>query len=265
MSVVLDALNESARNWNNARYDFYKRMGWGRRVIVCEGDSWFLHPLENDIIDELSELDLFSDEPLPYRIKTLAAAGDELSQMLAEQQFVGAILDENPDAFLFSAGGNDIIGPRLAGMLRNPPGGAPPDGFIRGDMAASELSRVAAQFRLVHSLARSAKPGVQMFVHGYDYPWPGKDYWFLGLDWGLGDTLNGAGIPGEHQRAVVNRILDRFNEMLGNLAGSLENFHYIDLRNTLQENDFIDELHPDSGGVVKLARKVDAAIRRVIG
>lgn len=50
-SSFLDDLNRLARGTRRARFEVLKRFGIGGPTLVAEGDSWFQHPIEGDIID----------------------------------------------------------------------------------------------------------------------------------------------------------------------------------------------------------------------
>ncbi|MEL6673333.1 MAG: hypothetical protein AAFR61_14110 [Bacteroidota bacterium] len=90
-------------------------------MIMAEGDSWFHfprlpilgHPVR-DIIDHLMKKpDLV--------VRNLASGGDWLSNMVKTADYIQELDRIHPDAFLFSGGGNDMLGGhRLAKMIRKP-------------------------------------------------------------------------------------------------------------------------------------------------
>ena len=98
---LLGTLNKTARAFRDAKFEFSKALNWNDGpILVSEGDSWFQHPTAIDIIDALS---CFT---CGYKIRSVGAAGDQLSAMLRHPEFPDAIREENPAAFLFSGGGN---------------------------------------------------------------------------------------------------------------------------------------------------------------
>ena len=85
--------------------------------VVAEGDSWFQFPrifrlrVVKDVIYHLSRESNLC-------LYTHAAGGDWLSNMLMSQQYVSALSKIEPDVFLFSGGGNDLVGGgRLGNMV----------------------------------------------------------------------------------------------------------------------------------------------------
>ncbi|MCG9874328.1 MAG: hypothetical protein MH321_06030, partial [Leptospiraceae bacterium] len=80
--------------------------------IYAEGDSWFLFPIfVKDIIDWLEEND-------NYLIYSDAYAGDWITNILYEGQYIKALTTYTPDVFLISGGGNDLVGnERMAVMV----------------------------------------------------------------------------------------------------------------------------------------------------
>ncbi|MEK6677359.1 MAG: SGNH/GDSL hydrolase family protein [Planctomycetota bacterium] len=259
MPDLIKPVNDAINKWRNAAYKLQKSFRLGDKSAVCEGDSWFQHPLESDIIEEL----IFPNNS--YRIYSLAGAGDELADMLGKGEFVPAIKQEKPDIFLFSGGGNDVIAKRLRGMVCKPSTpSSDPRAYVVPAQIDGEMAWLATQVTQVYRQAQSAKRNLPMFMHGYDYAVPGKKYRFLGLEWNLGDTLDEVGVPKARQYAVVQILIDRFNETLVQLATTLQHFHYVDLRGTLQKKDFVDELHPSSEAAAWLAAKMHRAIRKVV-
>lgn len=88
------------------------RQNPGNTVVLAEGDSWFEHPLIMDILDHLE----FHDD---LAIFSLAYGADWLDNILFEGEYIDQISLLNPDVFLVSGGGNDIIeGGKLAIFLK---------------------------------------------------------------------------------------------------------------------------------------------------
>jgi len=256
--ALMDELNNAAREARRVQYELMKTLGLGRRTLVAEGDSWFQHPIEVDLIDALSCL------PCGYRVRSLGAAGDWLGHMLEQREFVAAIREEDPEAFLFSGGGNDVVSGSLHGLLRDSPNATDADQCIDFARLDGEMSRLAALYQRVYALVQAAKPDLPMFVHGYAHPDPGRKYYILLLDWGLADTLAARHVPGALWDPVAARIIDRFNDMLATLAGQLPHLHHVDLRDTVDRNDFVDELHLNSFAALKAATRFREEIERVL-
>jgi hypothetical protein len=93
----------------------------GALSVVAEGDSWFQYPpfragpvavhFVRDLIDHLgSRRDLC--------VQSVAAGGDWLAAMLHSREYVDELSAAEPDVFLFSGGGNDLLGGgRAANMV----------------------------------------------------------------------------------------------------------------------------------------------------
>lgn len=82
--------------------------------IYAEGDSWFLFPtFVKDIIDWLNV-------NKNYLIFSDAYAGDWITNIIYEGQYIEALSIHSPNVFLISGGGNDLVGNnRMAVMLSN--------------------------------------------------------------------------------------------------------------------------------------------------
>ncbi len=86
------------------------------KVIVAEGDSWFQYPFfVTDIVDHLLRNG--------RAVCSLAAGGDWIGNMVYEDQYITELTNYQPEVFLISGGGNDLVGgSRLATLIdRNPP------------------------------------------------------------------------------------------------------------------------------------------------
>lgn len=109
----VDALKNARRNHYFTR-EIKKgfRGKKGNMVILAEGDSWFNYPiLLSDVLDWVSmEPDMI--------VHSLAEGGDWLLNMLSGRKYVELLSVIQPDVFLISAGGNDLVGRnRLAAMV----------------------------------------------------------------------------------------------------------------------------------------------------
>lgn len=255
---LLDSLNNAARRARRLQFDLMKNLGLGRYTLVAEGDSWFQHPIEVDLIDALS------CASYGYRIRSLGAAGDWLQNMLEQREFVSAIREESPDAFLFSGGGNDVVGGSLFGLLKDGAGATEAENCIDNPHLDSEMQRLETMYRRVYRFVQEAQTGLPMFVHGYAHPDPGRKYYILFLDWGLDDTLAARHIPQALRDRVAAIIIDRFNDMIAALANELPRMHYVDFRGVVDKDDFVDELHLNSIAAMKAARHFDQVIRGVL-
>jgi hypothetical protein len=115
---VLGVLNFLGRRKKNKRVK--KRLdkpGFreGKNLIIAEGDSWFEYPLfKKDIIDWLIE-----DKSLI--VYSLAYGGDWITNIIYEDEYISELSIYQPEVFLISGGGNDLVGDGRLGHLVNKP------------------------------------------------------------------------------------------------------------------------------------------------
>ena len=62
---------------------------------------------------------------------------------------------------------------------------------------------------------------------------------------------------------VIAQMMDLFNDMLASLATQHPLFHYIDLRDDIQDSDWVNELHLSNDAYRRVAGKFDAVIRNL--
>lgn len=249
-----------------------------RPLLVSEGDSWFQFPfLLDDTIDQL----------LPtYNIYSVGAAGDTLQNMIFDNpEYLDALDEVGDDArgFLFSGGGNDVIGQDTDGtrilerLVRD---------FMPGQSPAEHLDNEAVdhQFRFVDSCYRqligeigSEFSSIPIFIHSYGHVFPGKydidgivdkrDPFYAAKDQWIGQPLDNKGIRDKKlQREIVKLLLDRLAEMQLGLAAVHPNVHVIDVRTAVPDvNEWNDEIHPNDAGFAKVAAVFRRRISEVIG
>lgn len=226
--------------------------GYDGPIIVSEGDSWFQFPiLLNDTIDQLVKKG--------YAIRSLGAAGDTLENMIAEGEYLKALRQTGASVFLFSAGGNDVLGGgHLADHLRN----FDPDRSPSEHILPSFDTLVANAIQGYDTVLRSveALPGnVQVFCHGYDKPVPNSGKW-------LGKPMESRGITDKaFQKGITDELIDRFNGRLKTLIDGFANVHYLNMREVVGSgvSKWHDELHPKNSGYRKVADIFDAGVKSV--
>ena len=244
------------RLWN---YHKLKRERPDAPTLVSEGDSWFQHPYLKETISQLGD---------NYNIRSLGAAGDELSNMLSQKQYLGAIYDEGPVGFLFSGLGNDILGQfthRLNPYF--PDDGSGPRRLLNTNrgVASSFSNQLEKGLKGYDELSREiAKhfPALPIFVHGYDYAIPGegkRDFW-------LKPALDEQGIPDEEREEVVRIVIDKINQGLQRLAEKFANLHYVDCRGAAPHHPvpWDDAIHPHEEGYREVANRFHLKIQSVI-
>lgn len=235
--------------------------------VVAQGDSWFDYLPGNDIIKALKRRG--------FIIKNYGSGGDTLENMLFGSTYRDGnwgryptehlkVLESlkiiQPKFFLFSGGGNDIAGPELAPYLNH--AGLAPDKPLREDYLNFMFRQVfRASYEFMINSVSTAHPGVQIILHGYGHAIPtGKGVvnfgpWRFVGPW-LRPSLTAKGILDPRvQAGIIQRMIDVFNEMLAELAGSYPNVHYIDLRKLIVGHDWVNELHLNRAGYEKVGDK----------
>ncbi|MFN3347727.1 hypothetical protein [Pseudorhodoplanes sp.] len=266
---------ESAIRWGNAtsrwrrQNRFINRLAHGvdKPVLVSEGDSWFQFPfLIEEVIDHLDA---------DFLIWSLDAAGDTAENMINSRPEYKAALDaQKPNrvkGFLFSAAGNDVIGEDLQGdpvlskliKQHNPQKDAA--WHIDQAQLASVLMRLETGYRKVVATIRADTDFAKLpiFVHGYDYAIPGgypgdtrRPIYAKQNEW-LGGPMVAKGITDVSlQRAIIRLLIDALYDMLNRVAGSssTSRVYVVDVRGTLAEGEWADEIHGSSAGFKKVAR-----------
>ncbi|MDO8283249.1 MAG: SGNH/GDSL hydrolase family protein [Thermodesulfovibrionia bacterium] len=243
-------------------------------VIVAEGDSWFFYLPGTDVIDCL-------ESDYSYSINSYAKAGDTLENMIygtnINRQFerispsinivLSALGEIKPKIFLFSGGGNDIAGDEFESYLNHKDSGLP--GVRVGFMI--EMINVVFRKYFVDLIAKVAavSPNTHIVVHGYGHTAPtGESVDFLGFTFAgpwLRPALARKGIFDHvEQRKAVFTLIDKYNEMLGDLAHTHNKFHHVDLRDMLDpDKDWVNELHLRNSAYARVATRIHDAIKAI--
>ncbi len=150
-SFGLDLANALARRLRNAKYASRIKHGYKGIRIVDEGDSWFQYPvILKDIIDVVGE---------EYAVYSLSGAGDTLDEMVAISEYRKAILDKQPDVFMLSAGGNDILGEgALIKLIKPYADGATANDLLHHDQFGETLNKIIKQYENIFVEAFKVKP-----------------------------------------------------------------------------------------------------------
>jgi len=255
------------------QFDDTRRANPGWPLVIAEGDSWFAHPTEWNILYHLSDLG-------GYSIRRLASIGDTLRDMVRQApgrrpQFLRQLERPVPwDLLLVSGGGNDLLGDRLPDMLRHRSEVSRGwRGLIRDEVVAAEIASIRRAYERIIDRTAERRPECQILAHGYDYPHP-RDRG-AGLFWGR-ITVTGpwmypvmAGEKGIHdaetRHKLARELIDRLNRALRELARHRASFHHVDLRGTLTSvRQWEDEIHPRSAGFRKMARTFRREMDRVV-
>lgn len=250
--AALNWANRIARSKRLVDYRLKTLGGFKGPRIVSEGDSWFQYPL---LLNDMIDIFIAQDDMATY---SLGAAGDLVEHMAVRREYIRAISASGARVMLLSGGGNDLLGDgRLFNLLRPyQPGASAEDLLDRAALEAVSAEILGYYNRILVDVGLN-HPGVMIFGHGYDTPFPrkGKKH--------FGKPLEKAGIPLPVGRDVIAMIVAYFRERLVALADRMPNYSFIDLTGTVGEhpNSWFDELHPHDSGFAKATAPLLDAVR----
>jgi hypothetical protein len=250
--ILINLANTASTRIRDGDYRTTTRRFPNRIRIVAEGDSWFQHPGPNvlDVVDQLTNY---------FNIRSLAAAGDVLTRMVRVNDYTPTIQKEKARVLLLSGGGNDILG-KLDALLapvsseQNVKAAFSPEFFNR-------VRDVANLYRAIFSVvARELPKEVIVVTHGYDYIVPRSSG-----PW-IGPKLASKGLRSRAaQREAIRFIIDSFNDALRAVAKDFPRVYVVDLRGTVRENQWYDEIHPDNDAFQQIALKFMGQIQDALG
>jgi len=171
-----------------------------------------------------------------------------------------------PNVFLFSAGGNDIVGSELLTFLA--PRTEPFDATAALATAAltQRFDDMKAAYQSLIAMRDEVAPACMIVTHGYARAIPtGIKASYLGFSAGpwLKPFLEARGyVDLIEQRAVVDALMQRFNDLLDSLAGPL--FVKVDFRTVITDSDWSNEIHPTRNGFEKAAGVLHAELHRLL-
>lgn len=278
--IESDFLSGFSTDWANSLARRRRRRAFegsaantGRPILVSEGDSWFQFPFFlEDVIDKLDS---------KYRISSVDAAGDTLKNMVFDRPEYQTALDAQRDhfkAFLFSGGGNDIVGDDGEGssvleriVLAFSPAQAEAIWYITNDDFEERLAFVEKAYRAVLDHMKEHFPDRPVLLHGYDYALPGgyegdprRPFYAQQNEW-IGRFMGGQKLGfKDHlfQAKIIRCMIDRLNEVQIRLCGGnhecgvYPQAYHVDIRGMLPKDvDWNDELHPTDSSFLKVAQK----------
>lgn len=250
-------------------------------VVVSQGDSWFSNPHEKNVID-------FLDEPVHGRaaahgqgkapsqrdwsLLRLERTQDEMLSVMTggERAFLNELLHRYEiDVLLFSAGGNDLLGPDLGALVQP----------FRAGMSAAEAmveKRLARRLRQIEDcycelvdMVLDDGADLKVLVNSYDLPVPsGAEVRLLGGR-SVGPWLRPAfaakGYPAGSplEREITRLILDRFCALLDRISNEAPTrFIRVDTRGAVG-SEWADEIHPNARGAMAVAERFERQLQRL--
>jgi hypothetical protein len=236
--------------------------------VLAEGDSWFNYPPfepRGGLVKRLKRL-------LGVPILDLSTAGDEVRNMLGVEQrkLIATHLENGSpaggawDCFLFSGGGNDIVGNPMALWIRPYVAAATPETLIHQSRFEAALAIVRAGYEDLIELRNTLSPNTELVFHSYDFAIPdgrgvcGAFGRYLYGPW-MWPTFEVRGYPTYTVAfPVVKEMLRQFAAMLAQLAATHRGITFVDTQNTLRQvpSAWHNELHPSDAGYDTVAGKI---------
>jgi hypothetical protein len=245
-ALAMPGFNALVRLLRRGQFEMKLLGNYKGPIIVAEGDSWFTYP-NLDVVGALND---------KYAISHLAAAGDTLTQMLSQDEYLHEVHRVGAQILLLSGGGNDALGGGdLKAHLRPFDKSLTPAEHVKSSFTGLIDAAIGQFDQIFRRIAREA-PGVTAICHGYDYAIPVKGKW-------LGKPMAALGIVDPaFQRAITHDLMDRFTLAMRRLADRYPHVVFLDNRGTVADAEWADELHPRPAGFKKVAAKFDAAITK---
>ncbi|MBB4080942.1 hypothetical protein GGR28_003581 [Lewinella aquimaris] len=250
---LLNKANSLARRDRDRLFD-QRRGEADRIVIVTEGDSWFQYPrlkrLGITISKEVKDVVDYLIEDSRYAVKSLGGAGDVIRNIFHLSEYIEAIEEHQPQAFILSGGGNDFF-EVFPSMVRK---GSADDiqSFLKTTWL-TEIKVIKTYYEGILEVLTKNFPSLQVVLHGYDYIMPRTDGKWIGKPM---ITTGGLKLD-KDRKALIRTIMDRFNQSLEDLSAPYENVHFINLRGTVPQDErfWHDEIHPNDHGFRLVADK----------
>lgn len=216
--------------------------------VLAEGDSWFDLPwlYSSTIVDALGKNH--------FPVHEIATPGDTIEDIIGSGEYAKALKSSNYRVFMFSGGGNDVLGD-LARHLNQRVSGdndvANAPRYIK-DSFNDTMDHVLNLYKGMVAKVAQISPKTKIFVHGYAYAiaqvnghWLGDAFAFKGFD-----PVDDAAMCSAITRAMV----DAFNVRLAALAAAnKKRVTYMDLRKDVKKNEWWDELHPRPAAARRMA------------
>ena len=238
-----------------------------RPRVICFGDSWFNYPLQ--LIDLNKQLERLYRKAYFYNESVLGRESGELKKLRPRLQRL--LQSYQLDVLLLSMGGNDVIGSELREFIKlgdepqdfgSRPWGRVPDlvnQHIHLASFESALRYIASDYQQIVDLRNQVRPGCEIVMHNYDYPWPdGKAYKLFGRKlagpW-IKPFMEEVGVSDfTSQRIICSWLIDQFTEVQRELASRNQRIRCVDSRGLLiKAVDWDNEIHPKRAGFKRIA------------
>jgi hypothetical protein len=225
-----------------------------KKRIVAEGDSWFDLPWFYEVYAIAERIQADNR----FEMENVADYGHTIIEILDQHEYMRAIGDENPDFFMFSAGGNDLQeGLAKGSYIHDYDVNRPADEYLTAE-GKKGLDCIGTNYKLLLNEVCNAFPELPIICHGYDCP--PKRVLNSGGMW-VGKYLKDKhGIPDDLMVPIVGSVLDKLKFVIVGVTSSVKTARYLDLRGKAGPADWLDDMHPRNPGFILLASKFEEAM-----
>jgi hypothetical protein len=271
-SSFLDVFQDLVEQRRLLKFKESRRTYPQRPILFAEGDSWFQFPIFlKDLIDHLSK---------DYSLYCISRAGDTIENMVyGNPDYLDVLADLLADqgaavqGFLFSGAGNDVIGkgdgdrPVLEEILRPYNASELPHWHVMTPRADQIFQYIADAYRRIFSeidarFPAATYPSLRVYLHGYDYVQvrglgpagdPNKPVW--AAEWTSGPLRARGFTNNAFGSRVIAALIDRLNDTTAAVCAEHPRGVYVNLRGSVGDRNWVDELHPTSKGYGQAAER----------
>ena len=227
------------------------------RCILAEGDSWFRYVVGKGAL-------FYVDARPGNEVLNLASPGDEVRDMMTPMQIKrlkqqlkrGPTRGRKYDAFLFSGGGNDLLGQgRFRVWLNEYQNGMSAKEVINTRSLNRIMRYLEDRYEEIVDFRNELSPKTSMYLHNYDFAQPtGKGVCGNG-PW-LHPGLMERKVPVAMHSDVVAEFLKVFSRMLKRVDKNNNGVTLVNTQGTLQPHEWANEIHPKNAGFKKIGTKI---------
>ena len=234
-------------------------------MIIAVGDSWFnLTTGKWQSVFTVAIIDWLKDH-YKYNIFNMAIPGytftDEIKYEMYRYPMQKIAKKQKQVILLLSMGGNDVMFADVKNMITHKDG----EYEIHKERIRKFVRVFTKSFNTyIKKVEKSFKlfggQELKILIHGYGY---------VHLDSGkenknLASIFNRYNIPIDVANKSLRMFIDIFNDELKELTRKNPKLEYVDLRKVVEDNEFMDDIHPTRDAYRKIASKYDKILSKYI-
>lgn len=224
-------------------------------IVLCFGDSWFWYPIPG--VGNLSNRLLDFGQYQSIDIAAIGKNGMEIAYpgkgILSDLTTFLQWESKTVDMIAISGGGNDFAGADdLDPLLQKGVAGDAESWFKKKETDAL-FANIKAGYQRVVYLRNTFCPTVPIVTHCYAYA-HATGQGLLWLSPWIKPSFDKIGMPQTLHADAVKFIIDSLAKVQKSLEKSEPLYHFVDTRNLLRPDDWVNELHPTGEGFNKIAR-----------